>query len=114
MSLELPHQRLVVQVPHGDVAVAAAAEAHLRVGADGQGVAGGRARRQFGLDAGRRTGQVPNRQVAGLAAHYQRPSVRQKFHGSDVVVPLLKTHKTSFMPFSARDRLISESNYHFL
>ena len=36
-----PHQRLVVQVPHGDVAIAAAGEADLGVGADGQGVAGG-------------------------------------------------------------------------
>ena len=49
-----PNERLVVQVPDGDVAVAAAAEADLRVGTDGERVAGGRARRQLRLDARRR------------------------------------------------------------
>ena len=54
MALELAHQLLVVQVPYGDVAVRAAAEADLRVGTDGQRVAGRCARRQLGLDARRR------------------------------------------------------------
>ena len=40
VALELPDQGLVVQIPHCDVPVAAAAEAHLAVGADGQCVAG--------------------------------------------------------------------------
>lgn len=39
VTLELPDQGLIVQVPHGDVAVTAAAEAHLGVGGYRQGVA---------------------------------------------------------------------------
>lgn len=34
MALELPDQRLILQVPHGDVAIAAAAEADLGVRRD--------------------------------------------------------------------------------
>jgi len=84
-----PDERLVVQVPHGDVAVAAAGEAHLGVGADGQRVAGGRRRRQLRLDAGRGRGQVPDGQRARLAAHDQRAAVGQQAAGADVVVPVL-------------------------
>lgn len=40
-----PDQRLVVQVPHSDVAVAAAGEAHLGVGANGERIARRRGRR---------------------------------------------------------------------
>ena len=36
----LPDQGLVVQVPDGDVPIAAAGEAHLGVRGDGQGIAG--------------------------------------------------------------------------
>lgn len=39
VTLELSHQRLVVQVPHGNVTVGTAAEADLRVGRDGQCIA---------------------------------------------------------------------------
>lgn len=60
VSLELAHQRLIVQIPNGDVAVAAAREAHLRVGTDGQCVARGGGRCQFGFDARCGTSQVPN------------------------------------------------------
>lgn len=64
-----PHQRLVVQVPHGNVAVAAAGEADLRVRADGQGVAGGGRGRQLRLDARGWGGQIPDGQSAGLPSH---------------------------------------------
>ena len=65
-----PHQRLVVQVPHSDVAVAATGEADLGVGADGQGVAGGGRGCQLCLDARGWSSQVPNGQSAGLPSHY--------------------------------------------
>lgn len=64
-----PHQRLVVQVPHGDVAVAAAGEADLGVGADGQGVAGGGRGRQLCLDARGGSRQVPDGQGTGFPSH---------------------------------------------
>lgn len=35
-----PDQGLVVQVPHGDVAITTAGEADFGIGADGQGIAG--------------------------------------------------------------------------
>lgn len=38
MSLELPNERLVVQIPNGDVAVTAAAETDLRIWAHGERV----------------------------------------------------------------------------
>lgn len=37
---DLPNQGLVVQVPHSNIAIAAAREADFGVRADGQGVAG--------------------------------------------------------------------------
>lgn len=83
-----------MQVPDGDVAVAAAREAHLGVGADGQRVAGGRRGRQLGLDARRGRRQVPDGQGAGLAPHDQRAAVRQQLAGADVVIPVLGTHGT--------------------
>ena len=64
-----PHQRLVVQVPHSDVAVAAAGEADLGVRADGQGVAGGGRRRQLCLDAWGGSRQVPDGQRTGFPSH---------------------------------------------
>ena len=51
MTLELTHEFLVVQVPHGDVAVRTTTEADLRIGTDGQSVAGWRRRLQLGLNA---------------------------------------------------------------
>ena len=41
VALELSHQGLILKIPDGDAAVAAAAEANLRVRGDGQGVTGG-------------------------------------------------------------------------
>jgi len=38
VTLKLPDQRLILQVPHGDIAVATAAEADFRVRRDRQGV----------------------------------------------------------------------------
>lgn len=43
-----------MEVPHGDVSIRAAGEAHLGVGADGQSVAGRGGGSELGLDAGRR------------------------------------------------------------
>ena len=53
VSLELPDQGLVVEIPHCDVPVGAAAKAHLAVRADGQRVviAGGAWPGQVCLDA---------------------------------------------------------------
>jgi len=79
-----------VEVPDHDVAVAAAGEADLVVGGDGQRVAGGRRRRELRLDAGGGRGQVPDGQRAGLATHDQGPPVRQQLAGADVVVPVLR------------------------
>ena len=84
-----PHQRLVVQVPHGDVAVTAAGEADLGVGADGQGVAGGGRGRQLCLDAWGWSGQVPNGQSAGFPSHYQSAAIGEQFAGTDVVISIL-------------------------
>lgn len=58
-----------MQVPHGDVAVAAAGEADLGVGADGQGVAGGGRGCQLRLDARGWRGEVPDGQSAGFPSH---------------------------------------------
>lgn len=89
VTLELSHQRLVVQVPHGNVAIAAAREAHLRVGTDGQRVAGRSRRGEFSLDSRCRTRQIPDGQVRCFPADDQRPAVRQELHRADVVVTLL-------------------------
>lgn len=40
MSLELAYELLVVQIPDSDVTITTAAEADVRVGTDGQSVAG--------------------------------------------------------------------------
>lgn len=78
-----------MQVPDGDVPVAAAGEADLGVGADGQSVAGRGRGGELGLDAGRLRGQVPDGQRAGLASDDQRASVGQQLTGADVVIPVL-------------------------
>ena len=77
-----PDQGLVVQVPHGDVAVAAAGEADFGVGADGQRVAGGRRGGELSLDAGRGGGQVPDGERAGLPPNDQRAAVGEQLAGS--------------------------------
>ena len=84
---------LVVKVPDHDVAVAAAGEADLVVGGDGQSVAGGGGGRQLRLDAGGGCGQIPDGQRAGLPAHDQGSAVGQQLAGADVVVPVLIGHK---------------------
>lgn len=86
----LPNQCLIVQVPHSDVAVAAAREAHLGIRADGQSVARRRRRRELSLDPGGGRGQVPDGQRAGLTAHDQRAAVGKEAAGADVVVPVLR------------------------
>merc|ERR1719239_385627 len=73
VSLELTNRGLVVQVPHGDIAVAAAAEADLRVWTDGQSVAGRGRARQLTLSSRGGRGQVPDTQIAGLSTHHQGP-----------------------------------------
>lgn len=89
MTLELTHQCLIVQIPDGDVAIAAAREAHLRIGADGQCIAGGGSWCEFGFNAWCRTGQVPNWEIRCFTTNDQGAAVRQQFHWSDVVVTLL-------------------------
>ena len=84
-----PHQRLVVQVPHSDVAVAAAGEADLGVGADGQGVAGGGRGRQLCLDARGGSRQVPDGQGTSFPSHYESAAIREQFAGTDVVIPVM-------------------------
>jgi hypothetical protein len=86
VALELAHQGLVVQVPDRNVPVAAAAEAHLGVGADGQGVAGRGGAGELSLDPGCGGSQVPDRQGARLSSHNQGSTIRQQLDGPDVVV----------------------------
>lgn len=78
-----------MQVPNGDVSVAAAREADFGVGADGQGVARRRRRSELGLDARCLRGQIPDGQRAGLASDDQCATVRQQLTGADVVIPVL-------------------------
>lgn len=85
-----PDQRLVVEVPNGDVAVAAAGEADFGVRADGQGVAGRGRGGQLRLDAGGGGGQVPDGERAGLPAHDQGAPVWEELAGADVVVSVLE------------------------
>ena len=84
-----PHQRLVVQVPHSNVAIAAAREADLGVRADGQGVAGGGRGRQLCLDARGGSRQVPDGQGTSFPSHYESAAIREQFAGTDVVIPVL-------------------------
>lgn len=84
-----PHQRLVVQVPHGNVAITAAGEADLGVRAYGQGIAGGGRGCQLCLDAWGGSRQVPNGQSTGFPSHYESAAIREQFAGTDVVIPVL-------------------------
>ena len=77
MSLELTDQRVVVQVPNRDVTIGAAAETEFGVGTDGQGIAGRRVRAQLGFDARRRSGQVPDAEVARLPPDDEGARVRK-------------------------------------
>lgn len=88
MTLELPDQSLIVQIPHGNITITATAKAHLRVGADGQCIASGGCGSQLGLNTWRGTGQIPDGQIGRLPTHNQRPSVRQELHRPNVVVRL--------------------------
>lgn len=85
----LPDQSLVVKVPDNNVSIAAAGEADLVVRGDGESVAGRGRRCQLRLDARSGSGQIPDGQRAGLAADDQRPPIRQKLAGADVVIPVL-------------------------
>lgn len=78
-----------MKVPDHNVSVAAAGEADLVVGGDGERVAGRGGRRQLRLDARSGSGQIPDGQRAGLAANDQRPSIREDFAGADVVISVL-------------------------
>ena len=88
MSLELSDKGLVVEIPDRDVAVTAAAEADLGVGADGEGVAGRGRAGELRLDARVGGGQVPDGQCARLPSDNQRPTVRKQLDASDVVLSL--------------------------
>lgn len=78
-----------MEVPHSDVSVRAAGEAHLGVGAYGERVASRSGGCELRLYAWRLRGQVPNGQRAGLTAHDQGAAVGQQLAGADVVVPVL-------------------------
>lgn len=78
-----------MQVPHRNVAVAAAREADLGVGADGQGIAGGGRGRQLCFDAWGWSGQVPDGQSAGFPSHNEGATIREQSAGADVVISVL-------------------------
>lgn len=84
-----PNESLVVQVPNGDVSIAAAGEADFGVRADGQGVARRGRGGQLRLDARRLGGQIPDGQRAGFASNDQCAAIRQQLTGADVVIPVL-------------------------
>lgn len=84
-----PNEGLVVQVPDGDVPVAAAGEADFGVGADGQGVARRGRGGELRLDAGRLRSQIPDGQCAGLTSDDQCAAIGQQLTGADVVIPVL-------------------------
>lgn len=74
-TAQLPDERLVVKVPHDDVAVAAAGETDLVVWTDGQSVARRSRGRQLRLDAWSGRGQIPDGQSAGFTTDYQSSPV---------------------------------------
>lgn len=89
VTSQLPDEGLIVEVPHYDVAVAAAGETDLVVRTDGQRVARRSGGRQLSLDARCGRGQVPYRQSAGFTPHYEGPSIWEELAGADVVVSVL-------------------------
>jgi len=70
VTLELSYERLILQVPHGDVSIAATAEADLGIRRDRQGVTRRCRGGQFGLDPRRWTRQIPDAQLTSLTANY--------------------------------------------
>lgn len=88
-----PDQRLVMEIPDGNVAIAAAGEADLGIWADGQGVAGRGGGGKLRLDPWGGGGQIPDSERAGLPSHYQGPTVWEELAGADVVVPILEAGK---------------------
>lgn len=78
-----------MEVPDGDVSIAAAGEAHLGVWTDGQCVAGRCGGGQLGFDAGCLGGKIPNGQSAGLPSDDKCAAIRQQLTGPNVVVPVL-------------------------
>ena len=69
VTLKLSDKCLILQVPYSDIAIAATAEADLRIGRDRQSVTRRCRRGQFSLDSRRGTCQIPNAQLAGLSAN---------------------------------------------
>ena len=88
MTLELSDQSLVVKIPDCNVAITAAAEADLGVGADGESIASWSCAGQLSLDARVGSSQVPDRQCAGFSSNHKSSSIRQQLDASDVVLPL--------------------------
>lgn len=86
VALELPHQHLTVQVPHGNVAIAAAPEADLGVRADGQGISGGGC--QLCFDAPGWSCQVKDGQGTGFPFNNYGWTIREQFIATDVVIPV--------------------------
>lgn len=80
MTLELSNQCLILQIPHGNVAIATAAEANLRVRRYSQSVTCWCRGGQFGFNSWRRARQIPDTKITRFAAHNQRSTVRQQFH----------------------------------
>lgn len=78
-----------MQVPNGNVSIAAAGEADLGIGADGQCVACRGRGGELSLDAGRLRSQIPDGQCAGLTSDNQCAAIRQQLTGADVVIPVL-------------------------
>lgn len=75
-EIDPPDEGLVVEVPDGDVSIAAAGEAHLGVGADGQRVAGRSGGGQLGFDARCLGGKIPNGQSASLPSDNKSAAIR--------------------------------------
>lgn len=86
VALELPNQRLVVEIPHSNIAVAATGEADFCIRADCQSVACWGRGGQFSLDPWRRGRQVPDRKRTRFPSHNQGAAIGEEFAGTDVVV----------------------------
>ena len=93
MSLELTNQLLVVQIPDGDVTVAAAAEADVGVWTDGQSVTSRGIGGEFCLDSRRRSREIPDADGTRFPSDDQRPVVGKQLTRPDVVVSLLQRER---------------------
>jgi len=78
VTLELPDQGLIMQIPNCNVAIAAAAEAHFRVRADGKGIACWGTGCHFGFNSGLGGCQIPDGYGAGFTTHNQGAAVGEK------------------------------------